>query len=123
MFGFDSFEGLPQETNDTYNHPQWVKGYCNINRYYRGNIEQYLTNFLACNRHSVTFIKGWFTNTLSKENITKYNFKPASFIDLDADIYTSTYQALDFMFANDLVQKGTLFGYDDWGGTPEYLGG
>jgi hypothetical protein len=44
--------------------------------------------------------------------------KPAVFVDLDADIYSSTYTALDFMFRNGLIQRGTLLAYDDWGGTP-----
>ena len=43
------------------------------------------------------------------------------FIDIDSDLYTSTKQALTWMFRNQLVVPGTLVGYDDWVATPPPL--
>merc|ERR1711971_224555 len=45
------------------------------------------------------------------------------YIDIDADLYTSSHQALDWMFKSDLVRAGTLIGYDDWWVNPCSSGG
>eukprot|EP00933_Yihiella_yeosuensis_P079945 TRINITY_DN9335_c0_g1_i5.p1 TRINITY_DN9335_c0_g1~~TRINITY_DN9335_c0_g1_i5.p1 ORF type:complete len:132 (-),score=21.13 TRINITY_DN9335_c0_g1_i5:522-917(-) len=39
---------------------------------------------------------------------------PAFYVDIDCDLYTSAYAALDFLFANQIAQVGTIIGYDDW---------
>jgi hypothetical protein len=41
----------------------------------------------------------------------------ACYIDIECDIYESTYCALDFIFKNRLAAPGCLIGYDDWSGT------
>ena len=66
---------------------------------------------------------GFFRDSLSSELISSGELKPALYIDIDCDLYISTYEALDFMFANDLVRTGTYIGYDDWGDTKLYLEG
>jgi hypothetical protein len=38
-------------------------------------------------------------------------------VDIDVDLYSSTITVLDFMFRNNLIGKGTLLFYDDWGGS------
>lgn len=125
-FGFDSFEGLPQENNDKFNNRHWVKGFCNVQNKIQGDIKQQILDFISFDKkiqNKVNLIEGWFNKTLTKENIEKYQMAPASIIDIDCDIYTSTYEALEFMFTNKLVQIGTLILYDDWGGTLEWKGG
>lgn len=123
-FGFDSFKGIPEELEDQYNNPSWVKGFCNIQDHIKGSVENIKENIIKyINYDNVYLLDGWYKDTLNEENIIKYNMRPASVIDIDCDIYSSTYEALDFMFKNNLVQKGTLIFYDDWGGTEEYKGG
>ena len=47
-------------------------------------------------------------------NILKY-LKPALFIDIDYDIYTSTIQVLEFIFKNKFYVNGkTIIRYDYW---------
>ena len=41
--------------------------------------------------------------------------RPALFVDIDCDLYSSAYQGLDWMFQNRLIAQGTIIGYDDWG--------
>ena len=43
--------------------------------------------------------------------------RPALYVDIDTDIYVSTYQALDWLCANKLLVPGSIIGYDDfkWG--------
>ena len=71
VYGFDSFEGLPEDWRDGIN-----KGRFNMN----GNLPQVNKN--------VKLIKGWFNETLS-EFIKTHN-KKVSFIHMDADLYSST---------------------------------
>jgi tRNA (mo5U34)-methyltransferase len=47
--------------------------------------------------------------------------QPASFINIDCDLCISTYQALDFIFSNNLWQNGTIIRYNDWFST--YISG
>ena len=38
----------------------------------------------------------------------------AALVNLDCDQYTSTLQALDFLFRNHLIAQNTVIRYDDW---------
>jgi hypothetical protein len=71
----------------------------------------------------VEIVKGFFDKTLTPELISHLKLKPALFIDIDADLYVSTKQLLEFMTRNHLIVPGTILYYDDWGGIPEYTGG
>lgn len=72
VFGFDSFEGLPEKWRDNYN-----TGHFSLN----GILPQVNSN--------VHLIKGWFQDTLQNFLIS-INNKKISFIHIDCDIYTST---------------------------------
>ena len=71
VYGFDSFEGLPEKWRDGYD-----KGAFSRN----GNLPQVFDN--------VTLIKGWFNETLP--GFIKAQNKKVSFIHMDADLYSST---------------------------------
>ena len=71
VYGFDSFEGLPEKWRDNFD-----KGAFNRN----GDIPQVNNN--------VVLIKGWFNKTL--EDFIKTQNKKVSFIHMDADLYSST---------------------------------
>jgi hypothetical protein len=68
VYGFDSFEGLPEKWRDGFD-----KGAFNRN----GNLPKVNSN--------VKLIKGWFNHTLVNF-IQKHN-KKISFIHMDADLY------------------------------------
>jgi hypothetical protein len=56
---------------------------------------------------------------LVEESMQKYDgYGKAFYVDFDLDIYSPTKYAFDFLAKNNLIVKGTLVGYDDWGGTP-----
>lgn len=71
VYGFDSFEGLPEKWRDGFD-----KGVFNRN----GDLPIVNSN--------VTLIKGWFDNTLP--NFIKTQNKKISFIHIDCDLYSST---------------------------------
>lgn len=76
VYGFDSFEGLPEKWRDGYE-----KGAFDRN----GNMP-FVNN-------NVVLVKGWFNETLN-DFINQHN-KKISFIHLDADLYSSTKYILD----------------------------
>lgn len=126
FFCFDSFEGLPEETKEPIAQDCWVKGAFNASEKLNAkNVDDCIEKVNSIIRKQANFsdtelvyVPGFFEDVLTDDLVQKLDMKPAAFVDLDADIYSSTYTALDFMFRNDLIQRGTLLAYDDWGGTP-----
>jgi len=78
VYGFDSFEGLPEKWRDGFD-----KG--SFNKY--GNLPQVNNN--------VELIKGWFNETLV--NFIQTHNKKVSFIHMDADLYSSTKYIFDVL--------------------------
>ena len=122
--GFDSFEGLPQERNDRYNHKAWKKGDFNASKKLSKTPDEIASSLQRKYRNmtkkdNVYIQKTWFCDIIFNPEI----MKKAIFVNIDCDTYTSTCESLDFLFKNDLVDEHTIFRFDDWGGTPEFLGG
>ncbi len=78
VYGFDSFEGLPEK---------WREG-CE-----KGAFS--MNGYLPLVYPNVELIKGWFNETLV-DFITRQN-KKVSFIHMDADLYSSTKYVLDVL--------------------------
>jgi len=92
VYGFDSFEGLPEDWRDGIN-----KGRFNMN----GNLPQVNKN--------VKLIKGWFNETLP-EFIKTHN-KKVSFIHMDADLYSSTKCIFDNL--KDYIDTDCIIVFDE----------
>jgi len=108
FYGFDSFKGLPEETLDKNNPSYWNNGQYSTS----GNISPNL------NKENIIIVEGFFSESLTEAFAATLNQK-IGLLHIDCDIYTSTYQALDFCFKNDLIVPGTIIMYDDWGGYHE----
>jgi hypothetical protein len=129
VYGFDSFEGLPERTNKEREEAmarvgayQWKAGDFNSHEWHgvddaRVHLEKVFDTHLDT---EVKFIEGWYEDTLNKETVEKYDLPPALFIDIDVDIYSSCVEVLDFIFQNNIAVPGTILGFDDWGGTPQW---
>ena len=128
LHGFDSFEGMPEcdiEPIPTENK-EWAQGGYNATSFYNKDKPSETVAFLTKNLNrllykptqSVNLVTGYYEESLS--NIDTTNFKPASIIDMDCDLYSSTRTAFEFMVRHNLIQPGTIIIYDDWGGTPGY---
>ena len=76
VYGFDSFEGLPENWRDGFE-----KGYFSMN------------GLLPTVNKNVELIKGWFNETLP--DFIKTHNRKISFLHLDADLYSSTKCILD----------------------------
>jgi hypothetical protein len=109
LIGIDSFEGLPHSSTI------WEKGdFSNTEiNLVRKNISNY--SHKEFDDKNVFLIKGWFNDPKVKEELFTYTQR-AALIHFDADLYSSTKQALELI--EPLVlnsQKSIYFLFDDWG--------
>lgn len=101
VYGFDSFEGLPEKWRDGFG-----KGAFNMD----GNMPSVNNN--------VVLIKGWFNETLMNF-ITTQN-KKVSFIHIDCDLYSSTKYILNTL--KDYLEKDCVVVFDELVNYPGFDG-
>jgi hypothetical protein len=100
--GFDSFEGLPEDFDAG-------EKIVPANAFDRGGIPPEVED-------NVTLIKGWFDDTLQPwidEQLTHLTRRgpDISFVNMDADIYSSTSYVLNTI--NDFIKPGTVIRFDE----------
>jgi hypothetical protein len=92
IFGFDSFEGLPEDWVGT----SLTKGFFNL----KGQIPSI---------DGVTFFKGWFVDTILEY---KKIAKPIALLHIDCDLYSST---IDVLYGlKEFIVPGTVIVFDEW---------
>lgn len=119
IWGFDSFEGLPREIKDPLNQIGWDPGVFDTREENQSSKEacSMIEKSLSDIHHQVHLIPGYFCFSLNESTKEVLDLRPAKYVDIDVDMYTSTIDVLDFMYSNGLIVEGTFIGYDDWGGT------
>jgi hypothetical protein len=119
IYGFDSFEGLPEEHEEPLWQKEWVKGNFDSRKETKTSTVRdacaEIEKFINCKKY--TPVVGFYSDTLKDSLVSQLNLKPAILIDIDVDIYSSARDVLDFIFRNKLYVPGTLLLYDDWGGS------
>jgi len=121
-FGFDTFSGMPEETNEEVDQESWKKGGIDAREYFGiSTVEECVDavyNRLNPIKRStqIHLIPGLAEETTNDENKNKYGFDPALIIDADFDIYSPTKFCLDYYIKNKIIVEGTFIYYDDWGG-------
>lgn len=101
VYGFDSFEGLPEKWRDGFD-----KGFFNRD------------GVLPEVNENVILIKGWFNETL--EDFIKTQKKKISFMHLDADLYSSTKYVLDTV--KDYLDTDCIIVFDELVNYPGFDG-
>jgi len=106
IWGFDSFQGLPQpNTSKTREMARWRRGS------FKADPREQLRSELR----NVDFVAGFYSESLAPSDLRqRLGLKPAMYVDIDVDLYTSTLEVHTFMFRNNLIRPGTIIGYDDW---------
>ncbi|MSU34093.1 MAG: hypothetical protein EXS36_03095 [Pedosphaera sp.] len=109
---FDSFEGLPESPSDrdrTSYHVQegaWSEGAC------QGIGPKALR--IKCKKFlpedNIIIHQGWYSETVKKVADT-ISF---GLVHVDCDLYQSTIEALDPLFARGMISEGALILFDDW---------
>jgi len=95
VFGFDSFEGLPEKWREGYDAGTFDTG---------GSLPPVPDN--------VTLIKGWFDQTLPQFCKTHGNCK-VGLLHVDCDIYSSTKTVLEELTKADMLVDGTVVVFDE----------
>lgn len=91
VFGFDSFEGLPEP---------WRTGF--PKGYFSGEVPRVPPN--------VSIVKGWFSETLPKF-VQEHN-EPVAFLHVDCDLYSSTKCIFDFLHPR--IEPGCVIVFDEY---------
>ncbi|NEQ65772.1 MAG: class I SAM-dependent methyltransferase [Symploca sp. SIO2D2] len=107
LFGFDSFEGLP-ETARNDDGGAWFPGQFNSSLELTSKI---LTE-QGIDWNRTFLVKGWFSETLNQDLVEKYQLTKASVIMVDCDMYLSAKEALNFCAP--LIQEEAIIFFDDW---------
>jgi Macrocin-O-methyltransferase (TylF) len=117
LWGFDSFEGLPECNAEPLFQDSWAAGGFDSRKLFDKSTPEdaskHIENMIGNPKYKP--IIGFYENTLNDDMAKR--MKPALIVDIDVDLYSSAYTVLDFVFRNKLYVKGTLLMYDDWGGS------
>lgn len=126
VWGFDSFQGLPPDSSsetESWRHPKTGAykdhflqgGYSAANALgstsLRGVMRQVRERVGG---HNVTLVPGFFNESLTDDLPKKLRMRSALHVDMDADLYVSAIDALDWMFRHRLIVPSTFIRYDDW---------
>ena len=125
FWGFDSFQGLPKEstkasmTSLEYGalvKQQWRTGTYNaadaLDTHSYAELTDKIAQYIGDAR--VQWVRGYYEHSLTSRLAKEKGMRPALYVDLDCDLYSSTELALDFLARHRLLVAGTILGYDDW---------
>ncbi len=107
LFGFDAFEGLPADSENE-DGGVWRKGF------YSCSFEQ-MSDCLkrrSIDSGEITWVKGWYNETLNNELKEKYQIKKLGIVFIDCDTYSSSKAVLDFI--GPLITEPVILCFDDW---------
>ena len=101
IYGFDSFEGLPEDWDFSDNIKKWTKGFFKLDK-------------LPIVNKNVKLIKGWYDTSVSEW--VSGNDGDISILHIDCDLYSSAKCILDGL--NEQIVNGTIIIFDEmyhWG--------
>lgn len=105
VFGFDSFEGLPQPSDDDLK--------CFKAGAFVGSIDDVSARLKTAERPHVRLVKGWFCDSLrSPEIVNEAGLARIAFARIDGDLYESTVDCLNFLEGR--LAHGSYLMFDDW---------
>ena len=100
VYGFDSFEGLPEDWRDGFEKGTFKTKIPEVNK-------------------NVKLIKGWFNNTLP--SFREKHPESCSFIHIDCDLYFSTKTIFDNL--HNKIKEGTIIVFDEFFNYPGWKEG
>lgn len=100
LYGFDSFEGLPEGTEHDLNC--WEKGQ------FAADYEVVCARLKTKERPWINLRKGWFSDTLPKE----HGLDRIAYARIDCDLYSAAVECLEFLSAR--LVHGAILVFDDW---------
>jgi O-methyltransferase len=105
IFAFDSFEGMPPAAAGDVPDPAWKQGAL------RCTLEDVRELARRHKVDNITFIKGYFENSLTAELARQLSQSPPSLVHIDCDLYSSTITVLRWL--DPLALPGAIYFFDD----------
>lgn len=107
FYGFDAFEGLPEEA-EFEDDGIWKKGFytCSFEKMKECLREK------GIDPNDLNWINGWYKDTLNDEALKTLERKKLGIVFIDCDTYSSSKSTLDFI--GPLLTEPTIFCFDDW---------
>mmetsp|Transcript_32492 Transcript_32492/g.103966 ORF Transcript_32492/g.103966 Transcript_32492/m.103966 type:complete len:293 (+) Transcript_32492:121-999(+) len=131
MWGFDSFQGLPD--SDLAKHEphrakdkDWMAGGINTVDQLLPVLGEKARSYAAVRAHIIdkvglgsertTFVRGYYNESLPRLSRSAHgvSFQPAMLVDIDCDIYEGTIEAMEWLLSRGLLVPRTVVYYDDW---------
>lgn len=103
VYGFDSFEGLP-EPDQQHDGNAWRKGQ------YANPFDTVQKALRLSERKHLHLLKGWFFDSFNTPEAQ--NVKEIAFAKVDCDLYGPAVECLDFI--TDRLSDGAILMFDDW---------
>jgi O-methyltransferase len=106
LYGFDSFQGLPEVTATEAGgwQPGWFRAeYSTVREHLTGN---------GIDWDRTTLVPGWFEETLVPDLVHQLGIKKAGIIMIDCDLYSAAVTALAFCAS--LIRDRAVVFFDDW---------
>ena len=111
-WAFDTFSGMPNpENGEATFQVTWQRGAFNSGTSREQAARLPLLGRLA---DRVGAVVGRFQDSLTPTLAKSRGMSPAAYVDIDSDLYSSAFHALDWMFREGLITQGTVVGYDDY---------
>lgn len=124
IWGFDSFEGMPSEPeylksrvkwNDHRTDPAWQAGGLNaaeqLGIFEWPKLRATITRNIGHTQGRTGLVRGFFNESLARA--PRPHMRTALLVDLDADLYTSSAEAIRFMLSTQLLRVGSYVYIDD----------
>lgn len=103
IYGFDSFEGLPDvSTKDDLGC--WVEGD------YKSDFDSVSASLKTSERPNIHLVKGWFSQSLPRPEIQA--IQKIAYARIDCDLYGPSVECLDWLRSR--LVDGALLVFDDW---------
>lgn len=109
LIGFDSWQGLPKETEGVWCPERHAEGQFSFPKACVQNALEIIDGYEE-NKKRFRFVDGFYSDSLCDK--VRDTIRDVIFINIDVDVYVSTIQLLDFV--KPLLQKGTIIYWDDW---------
>lgn len=110
LYGFDSFEGLPEVEGIDVADGRFFKGQFAASK---AQVTAHLTEH-GVDWGRVELIEGYYDDVCTDALAEQLKPGPAAVVNLDCDLYASTKTALDWMTRHGLIVPGTVLQFDDY---------
>jgi hypothetical protein len=122
VWGFDSWEGLPEETKGIWENPDWKAGAFSLKEDINVKTNKECIEFVKKRVYEfvpeedcpkLNFVSGFFDKSLTAE-LGKVFTDGVSYAHIDVDIHRSTLEVLTWIFDNNMLMQNAVVRFDDW---------